>query len=110
MLSGSSNTHGEKITDSLRVEAFCMEPSKGGRDVVESACGLLRGGLFTKNNRTGFAVTLNVKMSTEASECWFDFIETILGGRGAGVVPSTPGSWRVGHSRLIDLVAAETRS
>ena len=79
MLAGSSNVHGEKIIDSLCTEAFCIELSKGGSNFAESACGLLHGGLFTKNNRTGFAVILNVKMSTEAVECGFDLIDQLWG-------------------------------
>ena len=41
------------------------------------------------------AVTLSVKMSTEAVVCGFDLIEEFFGRRGPGMMPSTPGSWSV---------------
>ena len=96
MMAGSPNIHGEKIIDSLRIEAFCIELSQRGGSVTESACGLLHVGLFTENNRTALAVTLDVKMSSEAIECGFDLVvQSILGDPDPSMMPSTLGSWKV---------------
>ena len=78
MLAGCATYMVRKIIDSLCVETLSIELGKGSSNVVESACGFLHGGLLNKNNRTGVAVTLNVKMSTEATECRFDVVEQLL--------------------------------
>ena len=70
-----------------------VELSEGGCDVPESACGFLHGGLFTKNNKAGIAVSLNVEMPTEAVECGVDFFNQL---KGLGMMLSTPESWRAG--------------
>ena len=75
---GCTNIHGEEVIDCLRFETLSVELTKGGSNVTGSARGFLHCGLFPMNNRTGFAV-LDVKMSTEATECVFDFIEQSLG-------------------------------
>ena len=56
-----------------------LSSAKGGSNVAELACGLLHGGLFTRDNK-----------------CGFDRYRAILGKPGPGKMPSTLGSWRVG--------------
>ena len=68
-----------EVIDCLHTETLSIQLGKGGRTGTESLRGVLHGGLFTKNNVTGLAVSLNVEMSSEATDCGFDLVEEFLG-------------------------------
>ena len=60
---GCPNIHGEVVIVCLHGETLSFELSKGGRNCMETLRGFLHCGLFTKDHRTGLAVSLNVKTS-----------------------------------------------
>ena len=60
MLTDSTNVHGVKVMDSLRVETCNVEFSQSARNVTEFACGLVHRDLFTKDDRIGVVVSLDV--------------------------------------------------
>ena len=95
VLAGCTNIHGEEVIDSLRAETLGIALGKDGSNVTKSSRGFLHRGVFTKNNKTGFAVTLDVKMSSEATECWFDLVEQFLGDWVQAGMPSRTGFRRV---------------
>ena len=72
MLAGSTNIHGEKIIDSLRTEAFSIELI-----AVADVSRNLRVVFSWWRVQAGFAVSLNVEVSTKAVECGFDFVKQI---------------------------------
>ena len=76
------NIHGEWVIDCLHAETLSIELSKDGRDCVEAVvCVFFHGGLFTKDLRTGLAVSLNVEMSSKTIEGGFEIVEESLGDR-----------------------------
>ena len=79
MLASCSNIHADEVVDSLRAETLSIELSERGSNGTEPSRGFLQCGLFTNNKSTGFAVTLDVKMSSEATECGFDLVEQFWG-------------------------------
>ena len=78
VLAGGTNIHSEEVIDCLHAETLSIELSKGGSNGSETLRGFLQCGLFTENNMTGLAVTLDVKMSSKATECGFDLVEESL--------------------------------
>ena len=88
----TTDVHGEQVTGGLRVEACNVEFSQNGIDVTESACG----GALTKDHGTGLAVSLDVKETTKATECGFDFFQAIHEEWGLCMMLPISESWRVG--------------
>ena len=78
VLTGCPDIHGEEVIDCLHAETLSIELSKGGRKCTEALRGGLHCGLFTKDHRTGLAVSLNVKMSSKTSERGCDLVEESL--------------------------------
>ena len=78
MLTGCPNIHGQEVIDSLRAETLSIELGKGGRNCTETLRGFLHCGLFTKDHRTGLALSLNVEMFSKAIGCGFDSVEESL--------------------------------
>ena len=78
VLTGCPNIHGEWVIDCLHAETLSIELSKDGRDCVEAVVCFFPWCLFTKDLRTGLAVSLNVEMSSKTIECGFDLVEESL--------------------------------
>ena len=74
VLAGCTNTHGKEIANSLRAESFRIEFGKRVRNALKPLCGLLHGGLFTEDDRTGLHVTLDLEVSSETTEGEFDLV------------------------------------
>ena len=74
MLTCCTNIHGQEIVHCLRVESFSVEVGKGGSDSLKVLCCFLYGGLLSQDNRAGFDVAINLKMSSKTAECEFDFV------------------------------------
>ena len=64
--------------------------------VLKPVCGFLHGGLFTKDDRTGLHVTLDLEVSSEATEGEFGSCRVIREGWGLDKMLSTPEFWRAG--------------
>ena len=72
MLAGSLNIHGQEIIDSLWAEALSIELSNGGSNFfAQPTHGVPHCCVSNKNHRTGLTVSLDAKMSTEATKCGF---------------------------------------
>ena len=78
VLAGRTNIHGKEVVDSLRAETFGVELSMRGTMARN------RGVIFSivacppRTIGTGLDVALDGKMSTETTECGFDFIEQLM--------------------------------
>ena len=68
VLAGCTRIHGKEVVNNLRAETFGIQLSKGGSNGTKPLSGFLHCGLFTKHNRTGLGVTLDLAMSSEATE------------------------------------------
>ena len=74
MLAGCTCTHGGEVVDRLHTKPLGIELRKRGGNALRPLCGFRHGCLFTKNDWTGLNITLNLKVSSETTDCEFDLV------------------------------------
>ena len=70
MLTYSTNVHGEKVIDGLRVEPATLSSAR----VAEVSRN-------TEDQGAGLADSLDVNVATKATECGFDFLKQLMRNR-----------------------------
>ena len=74
VLTCCTHIHGEQVVHCLRIESLGVKICKCGGNSLKALCCFLHGGVLSQNNRAGLNVSMDLYMSSQATECECDLV------------------------------------